>query len=392
MQPSVGIHAKRTTYNSKTHLIMAKDINNEAFDEATKTKLEIFGDSFKEWFPVFLHDRYTEKIVIFDFFAGSGTDANGEHGSPLTLLKNAKGDGSRYCKIARDKSVHFIFNESLKHKSEALVENIRNYISHCQDNSGCDACVYDYEVKQEEFLNLFNKPNVQKILNNKKIGKFLLLDQYGFKQINNATFKQLTNYPKTDFVFFISSSNIKRFKEHENVRRYLETENLDFDETEPKECHRVIAKYFKKLAGEEYYVHHFTIRKGRNYWGLIFCTAHSYGMEKFLKTCWKHDVSSGEANFNINNDLGGLFAGLEPPKKKVEIEEKVKEQILNGRIRNNIDGFEYVMQNGCEPKLFTEVVKKLEREGSIIRKGNLNYSSTNIHRLPKGKIYEINVK
>ncbi len=371
---------------------MAKDMNREAFDEATKTKLEIFGDSFKEWFPVFLHDRFTESVVIFDFFAGSGTDVNGIHGSPLTLLKNAKGDDSKYCKVAKEKSVHFIFNEALKHKSEALVDNVKKYICDCQGNAGCGNCVYTYKVEQEEFANLFNNKRVQNILKDRRIGKFLLLDQYGFKEINNETFKKLTTYPKTDFVFFISSSNIKRFKEHEYVKKYLETENLDFDDTEPKECHRVIAKYFKQLAGEKYYVHHFTIKKGTNYWGLIFCTAHSYGMEKFLKTCWKHDISSGEANFNINNDLGGLFAGIEPPKKKVKIEKEVERLILDGTIRSNIDGFEYVMQNGCEPKLFSEVVKRLENDGKIGRTGDLNYSSTNIHKLQKGKVYEISLK
>jgi hypothetical protein len=115
-------------------------------------------------------------------------------------------------------------------------------------------------------------------------------------------------------------------------------------------------------------------------------------MEKFLKTCWKHDVSSGEANFNIDNNWGGLFAGIEPPIKKVEIEKKVEELILLGEIHDNITGFKMVMQNGCEPKLFTEVVKRLEKDGKIGRSGDLNYISTNIHKLNKNKVYTISVK
>jgi hypothetical protein len=114
-------------------------------------------------------------------------------------------------------------------------------------------------------------------------------------------------------------------------------------------------------------------------------------MEKFLKTCWKQDPSSGEANFNINNDWGGLFAGIEPPKKKLEIEKSVKELILTGKISNNIEGFKFVMQNGCEPKLFTEVVKTLEKQNKIRRTGQLNYDSSNIHRLQKDKVYYISL-
>ena len=45
-------------------LLVVKDINNVAFDDCTMLKLDIFGECFKEWFPVFLYDRFTEKIVI----------------------------------------------------------------------------------------------------------------------------------------------------------------------------------------------------------------------------------------------------------------------------------------------------------------------------------------
>jgi len=69
---------------------MAKDINKNSFDEATKLKLTIFGECFKEWLPVFLHNRYTQSVYIYDFFAGSGTDAEGHNGSPLILLTEAK--------------------------------------------------------------------------------------------------------------------------------------------------------------------------------------------------------------------------------------------------------------------------------------------------------------
>jgi len=43
---------------------MSKDINKNPFDEATKLKLEIFGECFREWLPVFIHNPSVDKIYI----------------------------------------------------------------------------------------------------------------------------------------------------------------------------------------------------------------------------------------------------------------------------------------------------------------------------------------
>ena len=40
---------------------MAKNINKSVFDEASKLKLEIFGESFEEWLPVFIYDQQRPK-------------------------------------------------------------------------------------------------------------------------------------------------------------------------------------------------------------------------------------------------------------------------------------------------------------------------------------------
>jgi len=47
---------------------MGKDINKSVFDEATKLKLDIFGECFEEWLPVFNYNNYTQAVYVFDFF------------------------------------------------------------------------------------------------------------------------------------------------------------------------------------------------------------------------------------------------------------------------------------------------------------------------------------
>lgn len=373
---------------------MAKDINNSTFDESTKLKLGIFGECFREWLPVFLYTPFVESVCVFDFFAGSGTDADGSHGSPLVLLEEARGENRKYC-LNAEKNIDFLFNEGNRSKSLQLKQTVDDFVCKCQQENQCESCVYQRTFTNLDFQDVFQNDEIQSILSNKKIGKFLLLDQYGFKHIDDTIFKQLVGFPKTDFIFFISSSFISRFREHPNTTAHINTQRINFDETRPIDCHRAIASYFRDLipANFEYYLHHFTIQKESNrgnYYGLIFGSSHTLGMEKFLKVCWQKDLMAGESNCNIDNDFQDdtLFYNPEVSNKRQTVKEELKRLILDRKIVDNISGFKYVLKNGCEPKLFTEVVKQLEAQKRIQRTGNLNYSSSNVHTI---KRYEINV-
>ncbi len=375
---------------------MAKDINKTVFDEATKLKLDIFGECFEEWLPVFNNNLYTKAIYVFDFFAGSGKDIENNPGSPLVLLNRAKGSGKKYC-INAKKRISFIFNESCQDKSEELRRNVSHYIEQCKHENNCNDCIYQYSVHNFNFKDMFSDSLMTNIFKSKDYGKFILLDQYGFSQIDEQIFKKLISYPKTDFIFFISTSFISRFREHQNTKKYIDTSKIDFDNIKPNEIHRAVANYFRDLipSEKEYYLHHFSIRKEEkkgNYYGLIFGTNHTLGMEKFLKVCWKHDVFSGEANYNIDNNFekGTLYYHSETNVKKEIVSDEIKQLILSGKISNNISGLKFVMQKGCEPRLFTEVIQKLTREKLIDRLGNTNNQSSNIHRAKEYHIKRLN--
>jgi len=370
---------------------MAKNINKKAFDEATKLKLEIFGECFEEWLPVFIHDRYTEDVYIFDFFAGSGTDTNNHPGSPLILLDKAKGENKKYCTKAH-KPIKFFFNEGQTHKSSELQQNTDTFITQCKIENNCSECTYKFHILNYEFHKLFNNPSLKHIFEDKNIAKFVLLDQYGFSQINEGVFKQLISFPKTDFIFFISSSFINRFKDHPFTKQHIDTSKIAFENKKPKEIHRAVADFFRSLipSDKEYYLHHFSIKKGANYYGLIFGSNHTLGMEKFLKVCWKHDVLSGEANYNIDNnwETWTLFSPLGENVKKDTVRTEIKELILSGEIKDNKTGLKYALTNGCEPKLFTEIVQDLKTNKLVEITGDFNKQSSNIHKIKK--TYSIN--
>ena len=211
--------------------VVSKDINKSRFPDETKLKLDIFAECFREWFPVFIHNPYTKELYVYDFFAGSGKDLEGALGSPLILLNEAKGENCKYCSQVKkeDKKVYFAFNEKEKAKQEILVNNINEFMDNClAENCKENECVYKYKnFKQMEFKAVFQSEKFQKILNNDKCAKFILLDQYGFSQVDEDVFQQLVDAPKTDFIFFISSSFIRRFKEHPSVKQYFNTTKIN---------------------------------------------------------------------------------------------------------------------------------------------------------------------
>lgn len=377
---------------------MAKDINGNPFDEGTKIKLDIFRRCFREWYPVFIHDSYTKHLFVFDMFAGSGMDTIGVPGSPLILLEEAKGAECQHCTALKSsengKQVVFVFNEFLKQKYEELSKRVLGFLDKCIESHSCNYCpikkgIHTYNL---DFKELFADKTIEEILKNKNYGKFVLLDQYGIKQVTEDIFTKLVTYPKTDFIFFISSSTINRFKDFRAIQQYFDIKKINFDEAQPKECHRLIKEYFEDMipSGKEYYLHSFTIKKGSNYYGLIFGTSHSLGMEKFLKVCWDEDKLSGDSNCNIDNDYeeGSLFYDESQTQKKVAIKHELRDNILSGSIKDNISGLKFVLHRGCQPSIFVEVMKDLKKQGKVDISGSFNLKAANIHKIkPDGKDY-----
>lgn len=376
---------------------MARDINKSTFDQATKIKLDIFRESFKEWLPIFIHNKYVEKRYIYDFFAGSGMDSDLNFGSPLILLEEARGTDLMHCSKSDGKKIVFAFNEKLKKKSKELESNVTDFLDKCLQNCGRQKCVYDHHVGNYNFKEAFNRPNVLEIMNNKKYGKFVLLDQYGFKEVDSDIFNRLINFPKTDFIFFISSSFINRFQKHASIRKYIETEKIEFKKSEPKHCHKLISQYFKNLIpkNKEYYLHQFSIKKGTNYYGLIFGTSHSLGMEKFLKVCWNQDKMAGEANFDINNDFaeGTLFYTEQFSNKIERFKEDIYNKICNKEIVSNIEGLKFALKYGIQTKIYLETILNFIDKGKIkITKGTFNKKVTSIHKFTANDLYEFCIK
>ena len=344
---------------------MTKDIHNSPFEDHTLAKLSIFKDYLKEWLPVFLAKKeiYYDKINIFDFFAGPGSDSTNQKGSPLIIIDTLE----PYLPNITNKNlkVHLYFNEKQLDKYQRLRKNLQ------VDNQNLKP--YSVEVQNLDFVDAFN--NCYPAMKIKGSANLLFLDQYGIKHINEDIFNKITNLRTTDFLFFISSSTIKRFADLQSIRQYINLSPSQVAKTEYHNIHRLVLNYYKSLIPKEkeYYLASFSLKKGSGVYGLIFGSNHVLGIEKFLKTCWKLDPERGEANFDIDQDnirqgqLDLFTNEVRKPKKVDAFNKDLKENILNGNLRTDKDIYLYTLNHGFTIEQTRKIIAQLEKDNRIIK-------------------------
>lgn len=344
---------------------MGRDIHKVPFDEGTKAKLSIFQDYLKEWLPVFLAKKeiYWNTINVFDFFAGPGSDSKGNKGTPLIILDEL----TPYLDTIAEKklNVNLYFNEYNKSKQEELKSKLQLGVENLMS--------YKIEIESLDFKDSFEKQSPR--MESKDCANLLFLDQNGIKHISEEVFKKIINLRRTDFLFFISSSTIKRFSEHPNIAQHIKLSAEEVEKTPYYKIHRLILDYYKSLIpkNKEYYLASFSLKKNSGVYGLIFGSGHVLGIEKFLTTCWNIDPNRGEANFDIDDDniIPGqveLFTGEVRKPKKVDLfEHELQEKILTKKLKNDKDIYLFTLANGFTPKHSRKVISKLIGEKKIAK-------------------------
>ncbi|MEO8108724.1 MAG: three-Cys-motif partner protein TcmP [Ginsengibacter sp.] len=351
----------------------SRSLFNEPFDDGTLFKLKILKDYFKEWLPVFVvsNNPIWNKIQIFDLFAGIGRDSSGAMGSPLILI-----DELNKWKVSiqnNNLSVSLIINEYEKKYYEQLVNNIEELK---------DGDIYELKKFNEDFKIVFDEYYESM----KSSANFLFLDQNGIKQITENVFKAIIDLKQTDFLFFISSSFIKRFGDSESFQKYLKITRQDLGNKSYYHIHRIVLDYYRSLIPKsiKYYVAPFSIKKPAGIYGLIFGTNHIYGLEKFLNVCWKHDSLTGEANFDIDNEKinllsPSLFEEYNIPKKIQLFEVNLKDKILSGSLKNDLEIYTYSLEEGFLPKHANKVLEELKT--SKIVEFKFKFITTKVHKI-----------
>ncbi|MBU3928138.1 MAG: hypothetical protein KKB74_10060, partial [Bacteroidetes bacterium] len=299
-----------------------------------------------------------------------------------------------YCDDIRKskKKVYIILND--KQVSEVLKSNVLNFFKTCKTNCNGD-CVFAEDenliIRAEDFETYFPKiyPNM---LKRKKAAKLLYLDPFKFV-IDSDLFQKLINIPSADFICFMPSFFLRRFPNEPAFNKYIDTKEIDFVESKPAHCHRVIADYFKTLVppDKEYFMGCFSIKKDSGYNGLLFGSNHTFGAEKFQKVCWKIDEITGEADYNIDRELtydkqGVLFEEAKIPLKIKQFNLDLENEIKSGKIKTDVDAYKYALNNRCLVKHTAERLKELMMEGKIEEFKTIN---NDIHKIKTSTIIKI---
>jgi hypothetical protein len=200
------------------------------------------------------------------------------------------------------------------------------------------------------------------LLADPQAAKLIFIDQFGVDQVTPEVFLRLVNFPTADFLFFLSSSTLHRFRDHPAIKQKISQPNDGYH------VHRAAFEYYRDLlpdADSDYFLAPFSIRKGSNIYGLIFGSAHILGILKFLKVAWKKDAINGEANFDINReDLSSdqMVFSLDAFRstKVTAFESELERRLRSGQLRNEEGLLRFCLCSGFTPKHAESVLTRLK--------------------------------
>ncbi len=341
------------------------DFHSKGFDDATKVKLDIFRGYVREWLSVFMtrpkyaNEDFQAKLSIFDFFSGPGYDSNKNPGSPIIITDEI----SSYCRSREDFRAaiqcDLFFNDTNEDHITSLKQNIE--LIAC----GKPCCKYHYS--SEHFREIFQK--CLPILKDSNSAKLVIMDQFGVKEVTPNILKFLAACNKTDVLFFISSSFVKRFIETPEIGSKFNLDISVVKNAEYNAIHRLMCNHFRdEINSENYYLAPFSLKKGANIYGIIFGSSSLYGLGKFLQVCWNIDGQTGEANYSIEDEK--YWHGqqsLFPEENSIKKIDLFKNELLDffTEAKTNIETYRFALLKGFPPTKANEILRELQSDNLI---------------------------
>ena len=338
---------------------MAELFHDKPYDEGTLAKLRIFELYTQEWIPVFLsrdNPTFSGGVHIFDFFSGPGTDSGGVPGSPLRILKQLR---SYYEKpLAGWNKVPIVahFFDADPKKIEALKAIASDAVWRIPGVTLDVRCLSFEDALIDH----------DRVLQNRDVAKLLIIDQFGVDAVSKPVFNKLSTLPTTDFIFFLSSSTLHRFREHPAIKQKIEKVDDSYD------VHRAALRFYRNLLDpkNDLFLGSFSIKKRSNIYGLIFGSHHPLGIHKFLHVAWTTDEIAGEANFDIDRENIQPGEGLLPleefrPNKIREFEQSLEAELRAGKMKSELNVVRFCVEAGMTCRHAEPVLKKLKSEGVL---------------------------
>jgi three-Cys-motif partner protein len=336
----------------------SEGFHERPYDGGTIRKLEIFELYAQEWLPVFLAPAkpWVSEVHVFDFFCGPGADSLNIAGSPLRFLNQLRLYHTKnLAGWTQLRIVAHFFDQD-----EGKVERLRATLA----TDSWTIPGVETDVRRVQFHDALQE--YQSTLQNPKAAKLLIIDQFGVDAVSDSVFLQLIDYPTCDFIFFLSSSTLHRFRDHPAIKQKIRKPE------DSCHVHRAAFEHFLALipADRPYYLAPFSIKKRSNIYGLIFGSRHPLGIHKFLEVAWANDAIAGEADFDIDRENiapGELLLGLDEmkPRKLRGFHDDLRNAIKSGALQNEAEIARFCLQAGMTCQKARTVLQELITEGVI---------------------------
>ncbi len=273
-------------------------------DPHTQAKHIILEKYLSAWIPILSSN--SERLVIFDGFAGPGEYKNGELGSPIiaidTLLKHS-------ARLANQ--VEFIFVEDDARRREHLEKLIQKR--------------YQVPIRYRIFAGTFidTLPNVLQYVDSNRTfahtPTFALLDPFGFSHTPMDTITQLMQRPKFEVLITFMYEWINRFidvdytdkaEQYDGLFGSPNWRELVDSSANPAEREQLIHDFYRnqlRTAANIRYIRSFGMQseRGGTVYYLFFGTNHLLGLRK-MKEAMLHVAPNGTYQFSDRTDPNQL--------------------------------------------------------------------------------------
>jgi three-Cys-motif partner protein len=257
-------------------------------DPHTQSKHAILKRYWEAWLPIMA--KFNQRILYIDGFAGPGSYAGGEDGSPLIALKSARDH------LARPKSeVAFTFIEKDRKRFDHLLQTIEKIKPTLPQNFRVHCVHGTFDDRMTEVLDGLDQQRA------KLAPSLVFIDPFGFSHTPFRTVHRIMQNPRCEILVTFMYEEINRFLDHPD---HADTYDLLFGTTDwravlglaqPDERRRMIHDIYRdqlRGAGVEYVRSFEMLNLGNRTDYFLFFGTHSLrGLEKMKEAMWQVDPS-----------------------------------------------------------------------------------------------------
>jgi three-Cys-motif partner protein len=287
---------------------LAKKLNTLwKMDPHTQAKHTILRRYWEAWLPIM--STFNQRLLYIDGFAGPGSYAGGQDGSPLIALKSARDHQAR-----PKAEVVFIFIEKDKKRYEHLVATIAD-IKPTLPGSFKVSCVHG--VFDDEMTEVLDDLDKQKAT---LAPSLVFIDPFGFSHTPFRTVERIMQNQRCEILITFMYEEINRFLNHPDhvetydflfgTRKWRKVVEID----RPVERRRTLHDIYRDQltgAGIEHVRSFEMINQGNKTDYFLFFGSHNLrGLEKMKEAMWKADPSGTFqfSDFTDANKTAKLFS------------------------------------------------------------------------------------